>query len=555
MILIFKKTVMILHTILNYLSPKNFKNDTLSGITVALALVPEAIAFAFVAGVDPIVGLYAAFMVSFIAAFLSGRPGMISGATGALAVVMVGLVLAGNEYGIVNNLGEHLGLQFLFATVVLMGIIQIFTGVFKLGKFARIIPHPVMLGFVNGLAIVIGLAQFTQFKTGSLDENGNQLFDSVTNAKILEWLPVNTLLVMSGLIIITMIIMHFLPKLTKSIPSALAAIVGVSFIAIFLDTIGIHTPTVKDMLDGGSMAAGFPSFAIPDIPFTFEVFKIIIPFAFILAFIGLIESLMTLSLIDEITDTRGKSNKECVAQGTANIVTGFFGGMGGCAMVGQSMINIDSNGRGRWAGIVAGLGLLGFILFASGLIEQIPLAALIGVMFMVVIGTFAWSSFRIFSKIPKADAFVLILVSLVTVFTDLAIAVISGIIISALVFSWKKSTNIWAKESTDEKGAKHYTLKGYIFFGSAKNFMDLFMENIKTDPKEIFIDFARAKVLDHSGIEALNTLTAKYKKAGKIIHLQHLSKDCQKLLINAKDIIDVNIKEDPKYRVAHDKLG
>ncbi len=529
----------------NYLSPNNWKNDSLSGITVALALVPEAIAFAFVAGVDPIVGLYAAFMVSFIAAVLSGRPGMISGATGALAVVMVALVATGNEYGIEHALGENLGLQFLFATVVLMGIIQILVGVFKLGKFARIIPHPVMLGFVNGLAIVIGMAQFSQFKTTEISETGE---------KIVSWLPLPELLVMGGLILATMAIMHFLPKLTKAVPSALAAIVVVSFTAIFLEKMGVHTPTVKDMLDGGSMAAGLPTFGIPDLPANFEVLKIILPFAFILAFIGLIESLMTLSLIDEITDTRGKSNKECIAQGTANVVTGFFGGMGGCAMVGQSMINVESNGRGRWAGIVAGLGLLGFILFASGLIEQIPLAALVGVMFMVVIGTFAWSSFRIIPRIPRTDAFVLILVSVMTVFTDLAIAVISGIVVSALVFSWKKSASIWVKDSIDDKGAIHHYLRGYVFFGSAKNFLDIFMEKIKTDPDEVYIDFARAKVLDHSGIEALNSLTEKYKKAGKKLHLQHLSADCRKLIKDADELIEVNIKEDPKYSVADDVL-
>lgn len=524
--------------ILDYLSPNNWKNDSLSGITVALALVPEAIAFAFVAGVDPIVGLYAAFMVSFIAAILSGRPGMISGATGALAVVMVTLISTGNEFGITHDLGENVGLQFLFATVVLMGLIQIAVGVFKLGKFARIIPHPVMLGFVNGLAVIIGLAQLSQFKTSTG-----------------EWLANDQLLVMGGLILVTMGIMHFLPKLTKAIPSALAGIVVVSVIAIFLDSIGIHTPTVKDMLgEGGTMKAGLPSFGIPDLPASFEVLKIILPYAFILAFIGLIESLMTLSLIDEITETRGKSNKECMAQGTANIVTGFFGGMGGCAMVGQSMINVDSNGRGRWAGIVAGLGLLGFILFASELIEQIPLAALVGVMFMVVIGTFAWSSFRIIPRIPRADAFVLILVSVVTIFTDLAIAVISGIIISALVFAWKKSASIWIKDSLDNNGAIHHQLRGYVFFGSAKNFVEMFVEKIKTDPSEVYIDFARAKVLDHSGIEALNTLTEKYKKAGKKLHLQHLSSDCQKLLKNAENLIDVNIKEDPKYKVADDIL-
>ncbi len=508
----------------NYLSPNNWKNDTLSGLTVALALVPEAIAFAFVAGVDPIVGLYAAFMVSLIAALLSGRPGMISGATGALAVVMVSLV---TQYGV----------QYLFATVVLMGLIQIAFGVFKLGKFARIIPHSVMLGFVNGLAIVIGLAQLTQFK----DSSG-------------EWYSSDILFPMAGFILLTMAIMYFLPKFTKAIPSALSAIVVVTLAVIFFE---IDIPTVKDMLNGGSMAAGFPTFSIPEIPFTLETLWIIIPYAVILAFIGLIESLMTLSLIDEITNTRGQSNKECLAQGTANIVTGFFGGMGGCAMVGQSMINIDSNGRGRWGGIVAGLGLLGFILFGANLIEQIPLAALVGVMFMVVIGTFAWSSLRILNKIPKSDAFVLAFVSIITVFTDLAIAVISGIIISALVFSWKKSTNIEIQDSINinDKNTIHHKISGYIFFASSKNFSELFSEKIISDPVNVYIDFQDAKILDHSGIEAINSLTKKYKSANKKLHLQHLSSDCRKLLLNAQDVIEVNIEEDPKYKVADDRLG
>ncbi|HID91975.1 TPA: SulP family inorganic anion transporter [Candidatus Gracilibacteria bacterium] len=508
----------------NYLSPNNWKNDTLSGLTVALALVPEAIAFAFVAGVDPIVGLYAAFMVSLIAALLSGRPGMISGATGALAVVMVSLVA---QYGV----------EYLFATVVLMGLIQITFGVFKLGKFARIIPHPVMLGFVNGLAIVIGLAQFTQFK----DSSG-------------AWLSFDVLFPMSAFILLTMAIMHFLPKFTKAIPSALAAIVVVTLAVIIF---GIDIPTVKDMLSGGSMAAGFPSFSIPEIPFTLEALWVIIPYAVILAFIGLIESLMTLSLIDEITNTRGQSNKECLAQGTANIVTGFFGGMGGCAMVGQSMINIDSNGRGRWGGIVAGLGLLAFILFGSNLIEQIPLAALVGVMFMVVIGTFAWSSLRILNKIPKSDAFVLAFVSIITVFTDLAIAVISGIVISALVFSWKKSTNIEIQDSINinDKKTIHHKVSGYIFFASSKNFSELFSEKIISDPVNVYIDFQNAKILDHSGIEAINSLTKKYKEVNKKLHLQHLSLDCRKLLLNAEDIIEINIEEDPKYKVADNLLG
>ncbi len=512
-----------LKKITDYFSPHNWKNDTLSGLTVALALVPEAIAFAFVAGVNPMVGLYAAFMMSFIAGLLSGRPGMISGATGALAVVMVTLV---SQYGI----------EYLFATVILMGIIQILFGVLKLGKFARIIPYPVMLGFVNGLAIVIGLAQLTQFKNSAG-----------------EWLPLPVLLPMVGFIFLTMAIMYFLPKFTTAVPSALTAIIVVTFIVIFFN---IDIPTVKDMLSGASISGGLPDFHIPNIPLTFHTIQIIFPYALILACIGLIESLMTLSLIDEITNTRGKSNKECLAQGVANIVTGFFGGMGGCAMVGQSMININSNGRGRWTGIVAGIGLLLFILFGLHFIEQIPLAALVGVMFMVVIGTFSWSSLRILHKIPRSDAFVLVFVSIITVFTDLAIAVVSGIIISALVFSWKKSTNIEIQDSVNkhEKQTIHHKISGYIFFASTKNFSELFAEKIFSDPENVYIDFQNAKILDHSGIEAINSLTKKYKDAGKKLHLQHLSSDCRKLLLNAEDIIEVNIAEDPKYKVADDML-
>ena len=519
-----------LAAILTYLSPKNFKNDTLSGLTVALALVPEAIAFAFVAGVDPIVGLYAAFMVSFLAALFSGRPGMISGATGALAVVMVNLV------------SDH-GVQYLFAAVVLMGLMQMLIGYFKLGKFARIIPHPVMLGFVNGLAIVIFLAQLSQFQTETPEGAWGWLHGT--------WLESGSMILMLGLVGLTMAIIHFLPKLTKAIPSSLVALVGISAAVIFLD---IDTPTVKDMLNGGEIPRNLPSFSIPMVPMTFETLKIIFPYALIITLVGLIESLMTLSLIDEMTDTRGQNNRECLAQGTANIVTGFFGGMGGCAMVGQSMININSNGRGRWSGIVAGIALLLLILFGGNLLELIPLAALVGVMFMVVIGTFEWSSFRIFSKIPRIDAMVLIIVSLTTVFTDLAMAVIIGIVVSALAFVWQKSTKIsHTKDFTDKHGAKHYILSGYVFFGSAKNFSELF--EVKNDPKEIFIDFADAKILDHSGIEAINSLTKKYQKAGKKLHLQHLSKDCQVLLKNAEGIIEININEDPKYFVADDELA
>lgn len=513
---------------LQYLSPKNYTKDTLSGLTVALALVPEAIAFAFVAGVNPMVGLYAAFLVSFITGVLSGRPGMISGATGALAVVMVSLVM------------EH-GVDYLFATVVLMGLIQLLVAFFKLGKFARIIPHPVMLGFVNGLAIVIFLSQIPQFQTITPNGHFGWLYGT--------WLETPALLLMLGLVALTMAIIYFLPKFTKAVPSSLVSIVVVSLLVIFL---GLETPTVLSMLQGSHLTASFPDFAIPSVPFGLETFLIILPYAVILALIGLIESLMTLNLIDEMTDTRGKSNRECFAQGSANIVTGFFGGMGGCAMVGQSMININSGGRGRLSGIVAGLALLFFILFASEYIEMIPLAALVGVMFMVVIGTFAWSSLRILGKIPASDAFVLAFVSIVTVFTDLATAVILGIIISALVFSWKKSTSIFVANSLDADGAKHYELKGYLFFASVRNFSELF--HVKDDPAEVYIDFAGARIIDHSGIEAVHALTDKYLKAGKKLHLQHLSRDCRKLLKDAEDIIEVNIQEDPKYAVADNLL-
>jgi len=520
--------IFIMDRVLTYLSPGTYRQDVLSGLTVALALVPEAIAFAIVAQVDPLVGLYAAFMVSIIAAVFSGRPGMISGATGALAVVMVSLVIA------------H-GVEFLFATVVLMGIIQLLVAFFRLGKFSRIIPHPVMLGFVNGLAIVIFLAQIPQFQSATPSEHFGFLHGT--------WLPQAELLIMLSLVGVTMAIIHFLPKLTKAIPASLVAIGGVSAVVFLL---GIDTPTVKDMLSSGTIAAGFPDFHIPTVPLTLETLMIILPYAVILAFIGLVESLMTLSLIDEITDTRGKSDRECFAQGTANVVTGFFGGMGGCAMVGQSMINIGSGGRGRLSGIVAGLALLSFILFIPSLIERIPLAALVGVMFMVVLGTFAWSSLRLLGKIPHVDMIVLATVSIVTVFTELATAVIVGIIMSSLAFVWKKSQEITAKTWTDTDGGKHYELRGYVFFASTQHFSEIF--TVKDDPQEVYIDFQDARVLDHSGIEAVNLLTSKYLKAGKQLHLYHLSADCRKLLNNADKIVEVNIKEDPQYEIADDLL-
>jgi SulP family sulfate permease len=514
--------------ILSYLSPNNWRLDTLSGLTVALALVPEAIAFAFVAGVDPIVGLYAAGIVSFTAALLSGRPGMISGATGALAVVMVELVRS------------H-GVEYLFATIVLMGLIQLVVAFFRLGKFSRIIPHPVMLGFVNGLAIVIFLAQIPQLQAFTPEGHFGWIHG--------QWLPAGELWLMCGLIALTMAVIYFLPRFTKAIPSSLASISLVTLIVILLD---LDTPTVYDMLNGSQISAGFPTFSIPAVPASLETIKIIFPFAIILAFIGLVESLMTMSLIDEKTDTRGKSNVECSAQGIANILTGFFGGMGGCAMVGQSMINMDSGGRGRWAGIMAGITLFIFILFAGSLIEMIPLAALTGVMFMVVIGTFAWSSLRIIRRIPQSDAFVLVLVSATTVMFDLAMAVIAGIVVSALVFSWKKSQDISAKTFLDKNGAKHYNLKGHLYFASIQSFSKIF--SVSSDPDEVCIDFNDARILDHSGIEAVNALTDKYLKAGKKLHLYHLSHDCRRLLKNAEKIVEVNVNEDPVYEVADDEL-
>jgi len=508
----------------------NLKNDVLSGLTVALALVPEAVAFAFVAGVEPLVGLYAAFMVGLITAIFGGRPGMISGATGAMAVVMVSLVAI---YGV----------EYLFATVVLTGILQIIAGLLKLGKFIRLVPHPVMLGFVNGLAIVIFLAQLGQFK--------------VTNsAGELEWLQTSPMMIMAGLILLTMAIIHYLPKLTKAIPSSLVAIVVVT---VLVHSLGLDTRTVVDFLrdmtndPAASIAGGLPQFSIPNVPFSLETLKIIFPFALVLAAIGLIESLLTLTLIDELTGTRGRGNKECIAQGAANTVTGFFGGMGGCAMIGQSMINVNSGGRGRASGITAALALLGFILFASGLIEMIPLAALVGVMFIVVIGTFEWSSFRILSKVPKADAFVIILVSGVTVATDLAIAVIVGVIVSALVFAWEHAKHIIVSRSTDENGSTVYEVTGPIFFGSVSTFLEQF--DIEKDSNDIIIEFKRSRVADHSAIEAIDTLAERYLAQGKTLHLKHLNNECKQLLQKAGDLVEVNVIEDPDYHIASDKLA
>ena len=507
----------------------NAKSDILSGLTVALALVPEAVAFAFVAGIDPIIGLYGAFMVGLVTSIFGGRPGMISGATGALAVVMVSLISQGND---MMPEVSNAGLQYLFATLLLMGLIQVLAGVFKLGKFVRLIPHSVMMGFVNGLAIVIFLSQLQMFKSGD------------------EFLSGTHLWTMLGLVGLTMGIMVGLPKITSKIPAGLAAILVVSAIVIFG---GIDTSTVLSYVQergGTGIEGGLPSFAIPQIPLTWETFVFILPYALILAAVGLIESLMTLQLIDEITETRGSSNRESIAQGAANIVNGFFGGMGGCAMIGQSMINVNSGGRGRLSGATAALALLSFILFLSPYIEMVPIAALVGVMFMVVIGTFAWSSFRILPKIPKTDAFVLILVSAMTVIFDLAIAVISGVIVSALVFSWESARRIRARKRIKEDGTKVYEIWGPLFFGSVTAFNEKF--TLAEDPDKIEIDFLESKVQDHSGIEAIEKLMDRYIESGKEVTLRHLSPDCKILLEKANPNFKkyfTDEPDDPRYFV------
>ena len=509
------------------------KNDVLSGLTVALALVPEAVAFAFVAGVEPLVGLYAAFMVGLITACIGGRPGMISGATGALAVVMVALV------------ADH-GVEYLFATVVLMGILQIGAGVMKLGKFIRMVPHPVMLGFVNGLAIVIFLAQLGQF--GVAGEPG-WLHGTFMEGSILDvaWLEGAQLNMLLGLVCLTMAIIYFLPRITRALPSSLVAIVVVSLLVLGLD---LDTRVVGDI---ASIKGGLPSFHIPSVPFNWDTFFIILPYSVILAAIGLIESLLTLRLVDEITESRGRGNRECVGQGVANTVTGFFGGMGGCAMIGQSMINVNSGGRGRLSGISAALFLLLFILVASSLIEQIPLAALIGVMFIVVIGTFEWSSFRVLRKVPRTDAMVLVLVSGVTVATDLAVAVVVGVIVSALVFAWEHAKYIRIETREDHKGSTVYGVTGPLFFGSVTSFLEHF--DPAQDNDDVVIDFARSRVADHSGLEAIDTLAERYLNAGKTLHLVHLSADCRRVLRKAGSLVEVNVIEDPRYFVADDVLG
>jgi len=506
------------------LTPSQIRTDLLSGLTVALALVPEAVAFAFVAGVHPLVGLYAAFMVGLITAIFGGRPGMISGATGALAVVMVALVAQN-------------GVEYLFATVVLMGLLQIFAGVMQWGKFIRLVPHPVMLGFVNGLAIVIFLAQLTQFKVpGSAEAAGHGMAGG-------EWLSGLPLYLMLGLVGLTMVIIWLSPRVTRLIPAPLA---GIGIVAAIVIGFGLEVPRVGDL---ASIEGGLPAFHIPAVPLNFETLQIILPYAVILAAIGLIESLLTLNLVGDLTKQRGGASQECIAQGVANTATGFFGGMGGCAMIGQSMINVKSGGRTRIAGVSAALFLLAFILVGSDVIELIPLAALVGVMFMVVIGTFAWNSFKILRKVPLTDAFVIILVTAVTVMEDLAVAVVVGVIVSALAYAWNNARRIHAKVYETPEGARVYQVQGPLFFGSATGFIELF--NVENDPREVIVDFADSRVVDQSALQAIEAVAGKYEELGKRVQLRHLTHDCHKLLTKAGHLI-VDSDDDPDYEIATD---
>jgi SulP family sulfate permease len=495
----------------------DYKTEILSGLTVALALVPEAVAFAMMAGLEPKVGLYAAFVMGLVTSILGGRPGMISGATGAVAIVIV-------------SLAKSSGVEYIFATVILAGLIQMAAGFLKLGKLMRLVPHPVIFGFVNGLAIIIFMSQFDQFK-----DNAGQ------------WLTGTPLFVLLGLVLATMLIIWGLPKLTKVIPSSLAAILVIFGVVTFM---GIDTKTVGDV---ATIKGGFPPFHIPDLPFNLETLKIILPYAVIVAGVGLIESLLTLNIIDEITETRGRSNKEAIAQGTANVISGFFSGMGGCAMIGQSLINISSGARARLSGIFASIMLLVFIVYGSELIGKLPMAALTGLMIMVAIGTFEWASLKTFKRMPKSDIFVMLVVTLVTaVLHNLALAVVIGVIIAALVFAWDNAKRIRARKFIDDIGVKHYEIYGPLFFGSVTAFNEKF--DVLNDPDEVIIDFEESRIVDMSAIEALNKITERYLKVGKKIHLKHLSPDCITLLKNAEEIIEVNILEDPTYKVVVDKI-
>ena len=495
----------------------DYKTEVLSGLTVALALIPEAVAFALIAGLSPLTGLYAAFVMGLVTAIFGGRPGMISGATGAIAVVIAALAYS------------H-GVEYVFATVVLAGLLQVTAGALRLGKLMRLVPHPVIFGFVNGLAIIIFMSQLDQFR----GPGG-------------AWLTGNELYLFLGLVLFTMLIIWGLPKLSKAIPASLVAILSVFGIVL---AFGIDTRTVGDI---ASIQGSFPPFHIPMVPFTFETLIIIFPYAVIVAGVGLIESLLTLNIIDEITETRGSGNKEAVAQGAANMLSGFFSGMGGCAMIGQSLINISAGARARLSGIVAAVMLLVFIMFGSGLIERMPMAALTGLMIMVAIGTFEWASLRTFTRMPRSDIFVMVLVTAVTaVLHNLALAVLIGVVIAALVFAWDNAKRIRARKRIDADGVKHYEISGPLFFGSVAVFNEKF--DVLNDPAEIVIDFRESRVVDMSAIEALNKITERYQKVGKRVHLKHLSPDCRSLLKNAEKIIEVNVVEDPTYKLALDHV-
>lgn len=503
------------------LTPQEIKTNVLSGLTVALAMVPEAIAFAIVAQVDPLVGLYTAFIIALVTSVFGGRPGMVSGATGAIAVVIVALVVT------------H-GVEYMFAAVVLMGLLQMAFGALKLGKFIRMVPHPVMLGFVNGLAIVIFISQFEHFQVAG---------PGGTHA----WMQGAELYTMLGLIALTMAVVYLLPKLTKAVPATLVGIVGVSVLAIAL---GLETRTVGDL---GSIAGGLPQFHLPVVPFNLETLRIIAPYSLIMAAVGLIESLLTLNLIDTMTDTRGRPNRESLAQGLANVVAGFFGGMGGCAMIGQSMINVNAGALRRLSGIATALFLLSFIMFGSSLIEAVPMAALIGVMFVVAEKTFEWGSIQALRKVPRSDAIIVIAVTIVTVLTDLAIAVGVGVIIAALVFAWKHAKHIKADAHVDDRGWKVYELDGTLFFASCAGFQQLF--DPRNDPDDVVVEFKRARVVDHSALDAIDAIAGRYAAAGKRLHLRHLTADCCELLDKAKGMIEVNVLEDPHYFIADDKVA
>ncbi|MFO7701902.1 MAG: SulP family inorganic anion transporter [Psychroflexus maritimus] len=493
----------------------DYKTEILSGLTVAIALVPEAIAFAMIAGLSPLTGLYAAFVMAFVTSIFGGRPGMISGATGAIAVVIV-------------SLAKDFGVEYVFAAVVLSGVIQMLAGFLKLGKLMRLVPHPAIFGFVNGLAIIIFMSQLDQFK----DDAGN-------------WLTGSMLYIFLGLVIVTILIIWLLPKLTRAVPASLVAILVVFAVAFFF---GIDTKTIGDV---ASVQGGFPPFHIPEIPINWETFMIILPYAGIMAGVGLIESLLTLNIVDEITNSRGNGNKEAVAQGAANLLSGFFSGMGGCAMLGQSLINVSNGAKARLSGIIASLGLLAFVMYGAPIIELMPMAALTGLMIMVAIGTFEWASFKTVKRMPKSDILVMVLVTLVTIFLhNLALAVLVGVIIAALVFAWDNAIRIRARKIIDEEGIKNYQIYGPLFFGSTSVFLDKF--DVTNDPDEVIIDFKESRVVDMSAIEALNKITEKYHNEGKKIKLRYLSEDCKRLLKNAEEIIDVNVMEDPTYKVAMD---